>query len=127
MRSMVLTVEELATAIHHKSGIPMEDAERNALFVMNLFGYDNRIIDNVLESEDRGLFYMLEEEHILTTEREEVTLYDGREWRTHYWVLNKDMITKLALGFKSRREDAGEQNVYEGLPPEAWVAGPSAQ
>jgi len=27
-----------------------------------------------------------------TTEREETTLYDGREWRTYYWVIRKDIM-----------------------------------
>ncbi len=30
-----------------------------------------------LDPEDRQLFYILEEEGMLTTEREETTLYDG--------------------------------------------------
>lgn len=118
---MMVTMEELAMAVHHKCGIPMEDAKRNALFVLDLFGYDNRIIDNVLEAEDRGLFYLLEEEHILTTEREEVTLYDGREWRTHYWVLNREAIMRYAAGYKAKLLETEEKNVYEDLPPEAWV------
>jgi hypothetical protein len=33
---------------------------------------------------------------MLTTEREETTLYDGREWRTHYWMLRKETILRYA-------------------------------
>ena len=33
---------------------------------MDIFGFNDRIIDNVLEPEDRQLFYILEEEGLLT-------------------------------------------------------------
>ena len=45
---------------------------------MDLFGLDDRIIDNVLEHEERQLFYLFESEGILNTEREEISLHDGR-------------------------------------------------
>ena len=87
----MITVDDLATAI--EAGIRGEDRRLEydeafdlAQHVLNFFGYSNRIIDNVLEPEDRDTFYMLEDAGILTTEREEITLYDGREWRIHYWL-----------------------------------------
>ncbi|MEA3166400.1 MAG: hypothetical protein QOJ26_1272, partial [Thermoplasmata archaeon] len=58
-------------AISNRIGIEEEDAVRDANFVMDIFGFDDRVIDNVLEPEDRQLFYILEEEGMLTTEREE--------------------------------------------------------
>jgi hypothetical protein len=48
-----------------------------------------------LEPEDRDAFYQLEDTGILTTEREETTLYDGREWRIHYWLFRKERIFQL--------------------------------
>ena len=80
----IVTVEELTQAIRNSpdnKGIPEEEAYDIARHVLNFFGYSDRIIDNVLEPEDRDMFYMLEDATILTTEREETTLYDGREWR----------------------------------------------
>jgi hypothetical protein len=74
--------------------------------VLNFFGYSDRIIDNVLEPEDRDAFYMLEDAGILTTEREETTLYDGREWRIHYWLFKRDEMSRLIEG-------VGEQVVKE--------------
>ena len=82
-RDDIVTLEDLQMAIANRIGIPEEEAHRDANFVMDIFGFDDRVIDNVLEPEDRQLFYILEEEGMLTTEREETTLYDGREWRTH--------------------------------------------
>jgi len=66
-----------------------------AQHVLNFFGYSERIIDNILEPEDRDAFYQLEDTGILTTEREETTLYDGREWRIHYWLFRKERIFQL--------------------------------
>ena len=93
----MITVDDLATAI--EAGIRGEDRRLEydeafdlAQHVLNFFGYSNRIIDNVLEPEDRDTFYMLEDAGILTTEREEITLYDGREWRIHYWLFLRDNI-----------------------------------
>jgi hypothetical protein len=119
----VVTLEDLATAIANRVKINVEAAMGDANFVMDLFGYEDRIIDNVLEPEDRQLFYILEEEGMLTTEREETTIYDGRTWRTHYWFLNKDTI----LGYKEGREtgETGERDqdveeVYDDIPDEMW-------
>ncbi len=45
------------------------------------------------------LFYILEEEGMLATDHEDTILYDGREWRTHYWILKKNTILKYAKKF----------------------------
>src|SRR2546427_219246 len=77
-----LTVDDLTRAIKNsidRTGMKEEEARAMAQHVLNFFGYSERIIDNVLEPEDRDAFYMLEDSGILTTEREETTLYDGRE------------------------------------------------
>ena len=92
----IITLDDLSKAIANRVGIDLEEARRDAGFVMDIFGFDDRVIDNVLDPEDRQLFYILEEEGMLTTEREETTLYDGREWRTHYWKLRKDVIVRYS-------------------------------
>ena len=77
----IITVEDLTQAIKNSidnsRGMVEEQAYELAHHVLNFFGYSDRIIDNVLEPEDRDAFYMLEDAGILTTEREETTLYDG--------------------------------------------------
>ncbi len=123
----ILTVDDLTKAISNGidggRGMDEEEAYDLAHRVLNFFGYSDRIIDNVLESQDRGAFYMLEDARILSTEREETTLYDGREWRIHYWLFNRDAIDKLIRG-EDRSDDgqSEEANVYDQLPPEAWDA-----
>src|SRR2546422_4726264 len=96
-----LTVEDLTRAIKNsidRAGMKEEEARAMAQHVLNFFGYSERIIDNVLEPEDRDAFYMLEDSGILTTEREETTLYDGREWRIHYWVVPEERIAEVLEG-----------------------------
>jgi hypothetical protein len=102
---------------------------RTAGFVLDLFGYDDRIIDNYLNPEDRQLFYILEEEGMLATGREETILYDGREWRTHYWQIKKNTILKYAmeeskkeetLHTKKQPKDIPKENIYNTLSEDAW-------
>jgi len=117
-----LTVEDLTRAIRNsidRAGMKDDEARTMAQHVLNFFGYSERIIDNVLEPEDRDAFYMLEDSGILTTEREETTLYDGREWRIHYWMFRKDRIAELVQAAKVR-EALERGTVYEDVPEDVW-------
>jgi hypothetical protein len=104
----IVTLDVFTKAIAHKIGIDEKDARHDANFVMDIFGFGDRIIDNVLEPEDRQLFYILEEEEMLRTEREENTLYDGREWRTHYWLFNKEAIFRYASSNEPKDVNEGK-------------------
>jgi len=119
-----LTVEHLTHAIRNsidRDGMPEHEAQAMAQHVMNFFGYSERIIDNVLEPEDRDAFYMLEDAGILTTEREETTLYDGREWRIHYWIFRKKRIVELLNGIVESEGEGGDgANIYDDMPSEIW-------
>lgn len=119
----IITVEDLSQAIQDRIGLVQEEADRDAEFVMDIFGFNDRIIDNVLEPEDRQLFYILEEEGLLTTEREETTLYDGREWRTHYWLFRKDKVLASADSYRSKKSaSAGEFDIYNEIPDDVWAS-----
>lgn len=127
----IITLDILSKAIANRVGIGINEARRDAGFVMDIFGFQDRVIDNVLDPEDRQLFYILEEEGMLTTEREETTLYDGREWRTHYWIIRKDVILKYAqdqnkrtrsvLSDKQTIEDISDEAIYDALEEDLWV------
>lgn len=126
----IITLDDLSKAISNRVGIDIEEARRDAGFVMDIFGFDDRVIDNVLDPEDRQLFYILEEEGMLTTEREETTLYDGREWRTHYWKLKKDTIAKYsneANGLrdyiinKKQPKNFSDEDIYDTLDENLWT------
>ena len=124
----IVTVEELTQAIRNSpdnKGIPEEEAYDIARHVLNFFGYSDRIIDNVLEPEDRDMFYMLEDATILTTEREETTLYDGREWRINYWLFRKDKIRQLMDDEGRNGNNEQEETVYDEIPLDAWDRGAS--
>jgi hypothetical protein len=106
--------DSLAKAIRRSvghDGMRPEDARAIAAHVLNFFGFNERIIDNVLEPDDRDTFYMLEDTGILETERDETTLYDGREWRIHYWMFRKDRIFELAHEESAAMAAAGEAEV----------------
>jgi hypothetical protein len=106
--------DSLAKAIRRSvghDGMRPEDARSIAAHVLNFFGFNERIIDNVLEPDDRDTFYMLEDTGILETERDETTLYDGREWRIHYWMFRKDRIFELATEERKAMAEAGEPDV----------------
>jgi len=128
----IITLVDLSKAIANRVGISIDEARRDAGFVMDIFGFQDRVIDNVLDPEDRQLFYILEEEGMLTTEREETTLYDGREWRTHYWVIKKDTILKYAksenkrirsiLSDKQTVQDISDEAIYDALEDQIWVS-----
>ena len=118
----IITVEDLSQAIQDRIGLAEEEAARDAEFVMDIFGFNDRIIDNVLEPEDRQLFYILEEEGLLTTEREETTLYDGREWRTHYWLFRKEKVFTSAEQHRQKQaERSAEADIYADLPEDVWA------
>jgi hypothetical protein len=97
-------------------GMRKEDAEAIASHILNFFGFNERIIDNVLEPDDRDTFYMLEDCGILETERDETTLYDGREWRIHYWMFRKDRILQLAQEEADSASHEEEPEIVAPLP-----------
>lgn len=124
VKDEALTLDDLTTAIRNgidREGMPDEQAKQMAQHILNFFGYSERIIDNILEPEDRDAFYMLEDTGILTTEREETTLYDGREWRIHYWLFRKERIHELIEGGAGSALDIeSDLSVYDDLGDEIW-------
>ena len=122
---MGLTLAQLTQAIRHKVDIDMETAvaESIAEHALGFFGFSNRIIDNALEPTDRNLFYQLQDYDLLTTESEETTLWDGREWRIHYWKFkaNAEELALLAIKEdKSGEEEDPYAGIYEDVPVSLW-------
>lgn len=117
-------MEELVLALKNtlgKKGIQDKDIGRLAEYIMSFFGYTDAVIDNRLTSEDRDVFYMLEEEGLVTTTEEEVHLKKGKMWRIHYWILKKDQIFRLAAIPKEERPPEDElQSIYERMSQEVW-------
>ena len=82
----------IATSTQLQAGHMILKKNEHAL---GFFGFYNRIIDNALEPTDRNLFYMFQDYDLLTTESEETTLWDGREWRIHYWKFKPDLRERV--------------------------------
>ena len=128
----IITLNIMAKAIQNRIGINKRKAEQIASFIMDLFGFDNRIIDNILNPEDRQLLYMLESEGLLSTGREEEKLHDGREWLTHYWELKKNIILKYAennikkderiISNRLRNRNKKINVIYSNIPDEMWIS-----
>lgn len=104
-----------------KKGMSEQDIRKLAEYIMSFFGFEGEVIDNRLTSEDRDVFYMLEEEGFLTTTQEEVHLKKGKLWRIHYWILKKDQILRLAKQAKERKAGPDDESaIYETMGDDIW-------
>lgn len=121
----VVTMQQVERALKKtvgRKGMSDQEIKNLAEYLMSFFGYTDEVIDNRLTSEDRDVFYMLEEEGLLTTTQEEVLLKKGKLWRIHYWILKKDQIIRLAsqdeVG-ETAHDEAAE--VYDQISDEEWA------
>jgi hypothetical protein len=123
----VVSMEDVVLALHNtlgKKGMSEEDTQKLAEYLMSFFGYTDEVIDNRLTSEDRDVFYMLEEEGFLTTTQEEVHLKKGKLWRIHYWILKKDHILRLVQRHEEERQKKDECSaVYDDISEDMWKGG----
>jgi len=120
----VVSMEEVVKALSNtmgKKGMSLEDLEKLAEYILSFFGYTDEVIDNRLTSEDRDVFYMLEEEGFLTTTQEEVHLKKGKLWRIHYWILKKDQIKRVAnIPDEVPLDPNDPKTLYAGMAEDVW-------
>ena len=120
----VVSMEEVVKALSNtmgKKGMSLEDLEKLAEYILSFFGYTDEVIDNRLTSEDRDVFYMLEEEGFLTTTQEEVHLKKGKLWRIHYWILKKDQIKRMAnIPDEVPLDPNDPKTLYAGMAGDVW-------
>jgi hypothetical protein len=120
----VVTMEQVEKALKKtvgRKGMSDSEVKNLADYLMSFFGYTDEVIDNRLTSEDRDVFYMLEEEGLLTSTQEEVLLKKGKLWRIHYWILKKDQIIRLASAGEQQDEARDlAADVYEQISDEEW-------
>lgn len=120
----VVGMDDVASAMHNtlgRKGMSRVDSSKLAEYLLSFFGNDDQVIDNLLTSADRDVFYMLEEEGFLTPYQEEVHLTKGVNWRVHYWVLKKDQILRMAKCEEA--EPLAIDNVsliYDEVSEEMW-------
>ncbi len=91
------------------------EAANLAEFVMNFFGYNDRILDNYLESGDRNIFYMLEDEGLLHATQQEISIKVGQRWRLNFWVLKTHVIEQRATCPCVQEETFTFQSLYEDV------------
>jgi hypothetical protein len=123
----VITIQEMRLALRAVlggKGINGADTDKLADYLMNFFGFDDYIIDNILDAEDRDVFYTLEEEGLLRTEREEIYLLKGKMWRIHYWILRKREILALARDKAEVPEKKPDTlvSLYDQVGEEVWAS-----
>ena len=127
----VVSMEELVSALKAtlgEKGMQDCDIERLADYIMSFFGYTDAVIDNRLTSEDRDVFYMLEEEGLVTTTEEEVHLKKGKMWRIHYWILKKDQIFRLAAKPIEKEEEVDQAaSIYDSISSDVWARETNSQ
>jgi hypothetical protein len=131
LRNHIIRHEDLRDAIKYvlsNNNGPVDDdrkevADGLSIYLLNFFGYGDRIIDNMLSPDDRDQFYMCEEDGLLKTEQEEETLITGRVWRIHYWILKKETILKYAHVYNNPTEPSEEgvmEDLYKNVGDDAW-------
>ena len=103
-------------AVMDRIGLDEETAGELTLTLLNYFGYNERIIDNLLTPDDRWIFYFLQDFGILTTDTEEIKLYNNKNWIIYYWELNINNDGKLmSIPMTDRL-----QKLYSSLPSHIW-------
>jgi transcription initiation factor IIE alpha subunit len=91
----MISIDELKRAIM-KEGLDEKEARGIAEHIMNFFGYEDRIIDNYFDNEDRSILYFLQDKGLVSSRSEEVYLGNGKKtWRIFYWILNTKKIKNL--------------------------------
>ncbi|HUV25115.1 MAG TPA: DUF6015 family protein [Methanomassiliicoccales archaeon] len=118
-RTGILEMYELIDALMNRVGLRKEVAIDVAQRVLNYFGFGDTIIDNMLNQDDRRLFYFLQDTGMMGTDWDETFLPNGRGWRIFYWRLNVPNIRRYA---KIEEEDSKEEilQIYDTLPDKAW-------
>jgi hypothetical protein len=118
----VITVQDVERALMNtlgKKGMDKEEVKKLAEYVMNFFGFEDTISDNLLKAKDRDVFYTLQDVGILTTFQDQITIKKGKIWRIHYWVLKKRDILRLA-NLTDEVESEEDYAIYDEISNDVW-------
>jgi hypothetical protein len=100
------------------------DALKTAEHILNFFGFEDQILENVLENDDREVLYFLEVLDLADFKKDSVnvnrSILSLETWNISKVQLKKKKIFEL---FTQEIEHSKEVEVlvYEKLPEEAWV------
>lgn len=114
---VMVSISKIIKTEHMDSGLA-------AQYILDFFGYSNRIIDNRLTAKDRDIFYIFEDAGFLKVDNEETTLRKGKPWRIHYWILPKDEISKRANSMYEEKDIVEKAiDIYDkvfGMEDDDW-------
>ena len=119
---VTITVSDVERALLNtlgKKGMDKKEIKKLAEYVMNFFGFDDTISDNLLKAKDRDVFYTLQDVGILTTFQDQITIKKGKIWRIHYWVLKKGEILRLA-NLKEEKKTGDDYTIYNEISDDVW-------
>lgn len=119
---MVITRNKLRIAIENVLEVSPDEAGDMADRVLRYFGYENVIVDNTIDPEDRKLFYKLHDAALLNTNVDSEILSSGKSWRIFYWEIDGREVER-----NLKKVGKGKEVVYEDLPDEAWQSMEAAE
>jgi len=114
--------------LHLINDMTEDDAKNTAEYVMNFLGYEGRVPDDWLETDDRDSFNSLEDANILKIDYTTVSLYTGRERNVYIWGFTNDFLSgRLEKEIRNRQikterliHEKPETSIYETLSKEQW-------
>ncbi len=115
-KNMTIDREELFAALNNiygKRGMSQKDVDDLCDFVLSFFGYENYVLDNVLSSAERDVFYNLEEFDLVSTYREEINIVKGKTWRINQWYMDPYKLHKIAIEKPDTSEKEGD--IYDSI------------
>ena len=115
---MTVTVDKLARAIERRLGLDPDRTAPMARRVLDYFGFESVIIYNMIDQEDRKLFYELHDAGLLRSSLDSVILPSGKTWRIFYWEIDEHDLDRILGG----AESPVQRPVYSDLPDEAWTS-----
>jgi len=97
------------------------DALEIAEHILNFFGFEEQIIENVLENDDREILYFLEDLGIIEFRVSTLHTFEGKEWNVSTVHLKKNKISELANQEIEPSSEIEISEIYEKLPEEVWI------
>ncbi|MEM0493169.1 MAG: DUF6015 family protein [Candidatus Thermoplasmatota archaeon] len=122
----VVTLKKLRDALAYAFSYTLSEAYKKANIILDLFGFDDYIIDNILTPEERKLILSLQAKGMISLLREDTTINNGIPWRIYYWHLDTKAIMKYAKNKKNnncKNIDTPDQeyiNIYETITDTQW-------
>ncbi|MGC9124410.1 MAG: DUF6015 family protein, partial [Thermoplasmata archaeon] len=97
------------------------DALKIGEHILNFFGFEDQIIENGLENDDREILYFLENLDLVEFKVSTLNTYEGKEWNVSTVHLKDKKIFEFANRGIEASKEIEISEIYEKLPEEAWA------